>query len=120
MLVSDVETINAIADGHATGATARDDELDLVGRLRLAAGTLSSPEEARRRAVDTGLGLGLPRVWLEALPTIDLLPECYRDGPGPDDRYGPDSSLRFKALERAAALFRAARGGRSAAEEGQR
>ncbi|ALG75713.1 hypothetical protein VY88_33035 [Azospirillum thiophilum] len=81
--------------------TTRDDHLDLVARLLGAADNLPTPEEARRKAVDTGLTLGLPRVWLHALPTIDLLPEGYRDGPGSDRRYEPDSFLKFKGLEHA-------------------
>ncbi|PGH59225.1 hypothetical protein CRT60_00910 [Azospirillum palustre] len=81
--------------------TGHDEHLGLVDRLRYVADTLPTPEEVRRRAVNTGLGLGLPRVWLQALPTINLLPEAYRDGPGLDDRYGPDSFLKFKGLEHA-------------------
>lgn len=77
-----------------------DDDLDLVNRLRGVADALPSPNEARRRAVEIGLSLGLPQAWLEVLPEVDLLPGTYRQR-ADYDHYGPDAALKWSALEHA-------------------
>ena len=67
---------------------------DLSVRLRRAAGTLPSPEEAKRRAVEDGLLLGLPEKWLSDLPVIGDLPDDYAQAD-----FGEDAFLRWKAQE---------------------
>lgn len=76
-----------------------DDDLDLVDRLRTVADALPSADEVRRRAVETGMALGLPRAWLEALPEVGLLPGAAYRGGSDDEQYGADASLKWASLE---------------------